>query len=188
MSSEVSFDDRGRALEDAFFRDQDKRLLDEMKASKERSQALADLKAVSGIAHDEVLVKLVDLGIRPQTFAALTLVPLVEVAWADGEISASERKALIEAAESVGIQPKTAPHRLLESWLSQAPPASMLATWETYAKTLAASLEPTARDLLRDDVIGRARRVAEAAGGFLGLVSKVSAAEQRILDRLAKAF
>jgi hypothetical protein len=40
---------------------------------------------------------------------------------------------------------------------------------------------------LRETVIGQARAVAEAAGGFLGL-GKVSPAEDEMLRRLERAF
>jgi hypothetical protein len=49
-------------------------------------------------------------------------------------------------------------------------------------------LDPQARQRLRDEVMGRARAVAEAAGGFLGLGRKVSAAEEAVLRELAQAF
>ena len=41
---------------------------------------------------------------------------------------------------------------------------------------------------LKGEVLGRARRVAEVAGGFLGLGNKVSLEEQKILEVLSKAF
>jgi hypothetical protein len=44
------------------------------------------------------------------------------------------------------------------------------------------------RNRLKSELLGRARRVAEAAGGFLGLGSKVSRAEEAILTELAAAF
>ena len=34
----------------------------------------------------------------------------------------------------------------------------------------------------------RARAIAEASGGFLGLGNKISTNEQRVLDAIAKAF
>ena len=41
---------------------------------------------------------------------------------------------------------------------------------------------------LKEDVIGRVRQVASAAGGFLGLGRRISAAEQEVLDRLEQSF
>ncbi len=53
---------------------------------------------------------------------------------------------------------------------------------------MAAKLDDAGVQALRADLLGRARRVAEAAGGFLGLGRRVSAAEQAVLERLAAAF
>jgi hypothetical protein len=50
-----------------------------------------------------------------------------------------------------------------------------------------ASLQGAARDQLKSSSLGRARAVAEAAGGFLGLGS-ISAAEKKMLDQLERAF
>ena len=59
---------------------------------------------------------------------------------------------------------------------------------ESYVEALSETLTPDARRTLREDVIGRVRQVATAAGGFLGLGRKNSASEQKVLDRLEKSF
>jgi hypothetical protein len=60
--------------------------------------------------------------------------------------------------------------------------------WTQYVKALSENLDTAERNTLRHDVIGRAREVAEAAGGFLGMGSKISQAEQKMLERLESAF
>ena len=49
-------------------------------------------------------------------------------------------------------------------------------------------MAPAARDSLGREILGRARRVADATGGFLGLSSRISAAEEAVLANLATAF
>jgi hypothetical protein len=63
----------------------------------------------------------------------------------------------------------------------------MLEAWTTYTTGLCASITPAERAALRSVVMGQARAVAEAAGGFLG-VGKVSGAEEEMLARLERAF
>ena len=58
----------------------------------------------------------------------------------------------------------------------------------SYTSALAAELSPTERTNLRDSVLGRARAVAEAAGGFLGFGNRVSTAEEELLQNLAQVF
>ena len=50
------------------------------------------------------------------------------------------------------------------------------------------TLRESARGALKEDLLGRARAVAEAAGGLLGFGNKVSKSEQAVLDDLEEAF
>jgi len=58
---------------------------------------------------------------------------------------------------------------------------------EAYIEALKASLGERARAHLKSGTMGRARAVAEAAGGFLGVAS-ISAAEKKMLEALEWAF
>ena len=94
--------ERGKSLEDEFFRREDKRLLtrlQELRAAEVNREALAK---ASGITKPEVLDRLLRLGIQAQTLAALSIVPLVEVAWADGALDAKERRTVLEHAVAAG--------------------------------------------------------------------------------------
>ena len=72
--------ERGDSLEDAFFRNMDRKLIDELRAKKEREQQLDELAAASGIAHRDVLGALLDAGMHGEALVAAGLVPLIEVA------------------------------------------------------------------------------------------------------------
>jgi len=122
-----------------------------------------------------------------QTVAALSLVPLLRVAWADGKLDEKERDAILQAAQSKGIEPGSASHALLDGWLVRKPDASLHDAWAAYVAALSSSLTQEQREHLRDQLVGFARRVAEAAGGFLG-VGKVSAAEEKALAAIEAAF
>jgi hypothetical protein len=132
--------------------------------------------------------KLVGLDIGPETWAAVSLVPLVEVAWADGRVEAKEKWAVLSAAEANGIAPGSPSHTLLESWLARRPDGRLLEAWGLYIVDLCATLEEAEKSAVREQVLGRARRVAESTGGFLGLGSKISSEEEIVLSELAKAF
>jgi hypothetical protein len=186
MSDE--FRDRRVALEEAFFAEEDaraRRRLREAAEARSRKEALA---AASGIADDAVLERLAALDLGADTVAALALVPLVAVAWADGAIDDKERAAVLAAAAEAGVGGEEAGGRLLERWLREPPPPGLLAAWADYIRAVSASLDGEARRALGADLLGRARRVAEATGGFLGVGRRVSAAEEAALERLAAAF
>ena len=124
--------DRKKALEESFFAKENARLLDHMKAEKASKASKERLAEISGIDDEAVLGKLAALNIESDTWAAISLVPLVEVAWADGKIDEKERRAVLSAAEANGIFSGSPSHELLESWLSRRPDAGHLPSRPTW--------------------------------------------------------
>jgi hypothetical protein len=146
------------------------------------------LASASGIESDEILEKLCALGVNAETWTAVSIVPLVEIAWADGKIDRAEREAVLSGAEANGVTSESPGYQLLESWLAHRPDGRLLEVWGAFIVGLCAELGESERESLKNQILGRARSVAEATGGFLGLGSKVSSEEEVILAELAKAF
>ncbi|MBN1589038.1 MAG: hypothetical protein JW888_05955, partial [Pirellulales bacterium] len=92
------------------------------------------------------------------------------------------------AAEQRGIDPDHPGHKLLEDWLQQKPDAGLLVVWKDYVAALTQVLDDAGKATLEEEVLGRARDVAEAAGGLLGLGNKISKSEQAVLDDLDAAL
>ena len=186
MSREF-LNERRVALEAAFFAEQDARLLQRLKAADEAKTKKEALAAASGISDGAVLDELVALGIDGNTLAALSLAPLVAVAWADGEPDEKERGAVLSAAAKAGLGEGDVGRELLDRWLKTRPPPELFAAWKDYVRATAGLLDEGARRALRAELLDRARSVAEATGGTLG-IGRVSPAEDAVLERLAKAF
>src|SRR3990172_5179219 len=180
--------DRRRALEEEFFARENQKLRQQLRARMESQAHREGLAKASGISHPEVLDHLVKLGLDAEPVIALGLVPLIDVAWADGKMADRERLAVLSAARQKGIDDASPAGLLLASWLSAPPPPKLSEGWIDYGRALGRGLDPKERTELRDDLLGRAREGAEAAGGFLGLGSKVSSHEQEELVRLEAAF
>jgi hypothetical protein len=181
--------ERGKSLEEAFFKKQHEEQLAKLRVKQEQVEAREALAAASGITDDvNLLDRLAALGIRAETLAALTLIPLVEVAWADGKMEARERDAILRGAESSGIEPGSASYGLLEIWTRDRPAPELMDSWKSYIGALAGELSADQKWHLEEKIVGRARSVAESAGGFLGLGSKVSPEEERVLGELERAF
>jgi hypothetical protein len=180
-------DERKQALEEQFFAKRQQELVARFRQQKDEAEHLDGLKQASGITNTEVLTGLAAAGLSAETVAALSLVPLVEVAWADGSLHDKERDAVIAAANDVGIKIGSPAGEILEAWLSERPEASLLATWKDYVAELCANLGDEAKQSLRDDVLERAQRVAKAAGGLLGAAA-ISGKEQDMLFELERAF
>lgn len=180
--------ERRRALEESFFAQRNRQLLEELRAKQETLVKRDDLAGASGIHDEGVLDRLIELGLCQETVAAFALVPLIEVAWADHKMDDRERQAILSASTSKGIDEGTVAHRLVENWLSEKPDARLHATWKDFAGELAKIMPRESWQTLRDDLMQRARQVAESAGGILGLGSRVSAKEQAVLDEIEQAL
>jgi hypothetical protein len=180
--------DRAKAMEESFFAKQNEALRQRLRASEETKTKKQALSAASGVTDDGLLDKLVALNLQGETLAALSLVPLVVAAWADGRIDNSERTAVLSAAEGAGLGKHEVSYQLLAQWLAEPPPAEMLIKWKAYIGALTATLSEEARQALKLTLLDRAREIAEAAGGFLGIGSRVSSAEKAVLDELERSF
>lgn len=179
--------DRKKALEEQFFARHERELVERSRREKAESKRRQELAESSGIHDPAVLDRLVALKLEAGTVAALALVPLVEVAWSDGTLHERERAAVLQAAEEAGVTSGTPAHDLLASWLERRPGPDLLAAWTGYAGALAEQLGEAERKALRHDLLSRARGVAEAAGGILGL-GRISDAEEAMLAELEQAL
>jgi hypothetical protein len=176
-----------RRMEEAFFRQQDKILVERQKELQKMEETKEALKAASGVLNDAVLEKLVELGIRPETLAPLSIIPLIQTAWADGSVSREEADAVLTAADRSGIKIGTIENDLLREWLSTRPSEQMIDAWKHYLGGLVEKLTAPERDTLKSEILGHARRVAEASGGLLG-IGKISRDEKKVLDEIEAAF
>ncbi len=185
MSSEVFTAHQG-ALENLFFQNTGE-TREKIHSESAHKKAVEALSMVSGITDEKVLTKMVSLGIKSDTLAALSTVPLIKVAWADGTIDDKERKAILEGAESAGIYAGSHGYLLLDSWMASIPDAALYDTWADYVKTLCENLDHDELIALRDQLLGRARKVAEASGGFTRKAA-TSDVEYQAMSDLEKAF
>lgn len=179
--------DEARSLEDSFFLQQDQKIIEQLRQMQKMQQSKETLRAVSGISNEQVLEKLVQLDIQPQILAALVVIPLVQVAWADGEVDEAERKAVLSMIEKHGIQDGSVEHELLESWLSHRPEAKLFEAWTHYIAGLCKEISTDECTALRDALLRDVQMVAESSGGFFGM-GTVSKAEKDMLSRLRTAF
>lgn len=183
-----SLHSRGRAFEEAYFHQKDEELLKALQRRMSAEEAERVLQKAIGIADEMSIQAVTRLDAGVQVLTAMALLPLIEVAWCDGDVSAEERRAILKAATEFQLEDGSTIHKLLEQWLERRPTPESLAAWKHYVQAICATLEPASVAKLKEGVIGRAEKIAKAAGGILGFGSKVSGAEQACLDELAKSF
>ena len=177
----------GRSVEDLFFFQQDQRLTEARLKLQQMQETKENLAKVSGIHNDAVLERLIALEIRPETLATLFVIPLVEVAWADGDLHDKERDELVKFAENAGLRNKNIDPKVVGAWLKKKPDPALMEAWVHYMRELCAQLSADERLALKEEVLADARAVAQAAGGFLGF-GKLSAEERQVLDQMEAAF
>ncbi len=130
-----------------------------------------------------------------ERLAGQALAPLVEVAWADGRVTAAERQAVLDAARAFGLHQSTDFCRsTLLRWLHEEPPSEALEAWrELLAPTLVEAESRPARQSERR-LLDAAHRVAKmdersfVEGKPFDCRSGITDAEQRVLDELASAL
>lgn len=187
MSHTPFQDTNRRDLEDLFFLKQDQKLIEQLKAMQQMAETKEAIAKVSGITDDAILDKLIKLSVRPETLASLALVPLVEIAWADGKVDEREKAALLKAAIEQGFDQNSIDYKLLETWATHRPSPRLMDAWVHYVQGLCQQLTDTEKQNLKAQLIGHAREIATSSGGFLGL-GNVSKSEQRVLEKLEAAF
>ena len=180
----------GNNLTESFYRGLDRdAILEAIRNQRAEGGSASDAFVVIWGIEDPALVeRLIELGLTTETVAALSLTPLVEVAWADGKVDPHERKAVLDAAAQYGLQKSDISYMLLEGRLSERPAPELQQTWRSYMGMLAQILDSETIANLRGDVMARARQVAETSGGLLGLGNKISKSELAKLDELEQAF
>jgi hypothetical protein len=179
--------ERGRSLEEDYFRKKDKELIERMRRAATAENARRDLGAKAGITDPELLQELEALGFTPDTVALLPLVPVIETAWAEGGVSEAERKLVINLARSRGITEGSAADRQLATWLDRRPDAQVFARAMRLVRAMLASQGQEAGTLTADELVKYCESIAAASGGLFG-INRVSAEERALLATIAKAL
>lgn len=179
---------RRRALEEAFFAKENERLRMELRRKYEHSSAKKSLMQAAGIFDDRVTEELLELDISADTLAALRLIPLIEVAWADYALDDYERKTIVGwARDQGGLDPDGPSQRLLETWLQKPPSTELFTAWKDYVSALYRTLAPEVRDTWKRQLFDSLNKVAEASGGVWGL-HKVSVEERNLIGEVKAAL
>ncbi len=174
-AKENPLDPMRKATEEEYFRQRNAELSAKIKAR-------AGLKE-AGVQDDGLAQQLTEAGFDKDSVRALFLLPLIDVAWADGRVEDEEKREVLSVAQSRGIEKTSTAWKMLETWLSQGPRDSTFLN----ARVL---LEPALLDLKSKGgsgwILEAAERVALAAGGIFGLGQKISSDEKAAIEKLAK--
>jgi hypothetical protein len=138
----------------------------------------------AGITDPELLQELGRLGFTIDTVDLLPLMPLIQMAWAEGGVSAAERELILNLARSRGIGDDTPAGRQLSAWLAAAPDAEVFTRSTRLIRAMLASPGAGAGSLTPDSLVKYCEEIAAASGGVLGM-RKISSEERALLSRIA---
>lgn len=178
---------RERALEDGFFRQVDKELLQRMKRKSELARDQNELVWATGITDESVLAELIELGIHSNTVLALWTFPLVWVAWSDGQIDQQQRAGILTTASELGHHKATASYELIESWLDFKPDSKLKKAWKDYMAFVCESVSEETRQAIQRDTTRRCRQLADSASFRYGF-DIVERAQDAVIREIEQCF
>jgi hypothetical protein len=182
------FSDREKALEANYFRQQDAKLIERLRANGSLDEVAVALAEKLRIDDPDLLARARDLGITAETAPAFFLMPLVQVAWAEGSASKQEQQSVLRLSRERGIDEGSAAYAQLSEWLTVRPSDSLFNTALEIMNAGFAVLPPGDREERIQRVIEACRIVAEASGSefakLIGLGDGVSEFESSLLGTI----
>ena len=173
---------RTRAQEDEYFLKKDRELIEQIRQKAKIQEQLRELGEEIGVADPELSRELAELGFTVETVKLLPLIPVLEMAWAEGGVTDAERKMVVDLARGRGIEAgSTADHQLGE-WLDRRPEDSV---FRRAGRLISALFESGGRFAITpDDIIKYCEAIAEASGGLFG-IRRVSSEEREMLGKIS---
>ncbi len=162
-------------------------LLESYRGCAKQAEVIKQLHEKTGISDRSLMERLYQAGFTADTIEVLTWLPVALVAWASDGVTPDEKVAAsVSESASTSVQDNQQ-MRLYASWFEERPREDLAKLWEDYT---IASRQVCDRDqhvAMGHDVLKVATNVARASGGFIGFGS-ISAAEQRVLDRIRHVY
>jgi hypothetical protein len=184
MTEHERIGERGRAMEEEYFRKRDRELIEKLRKAKADEDAKRAMGESTGLQDPALLQELLDLGFTPDTVNLLPLVPVVQTAWAEGGVTKHEFDLVMKLAAARGIAEGSPAHRQLADWLGTRPAAAVFAGAGRLIRAMLASGSEQVANLTADDLVSYCEQIAGASGGMLGL-GRVSADERALLQAIA---
>jgi hypothetical protein len=180
-----AFAERGRSLEEEYFHRKEREVIEKMRVRAAADEQRRRLGQETGVANDEVLHDLQDLGYTPETVMLLHLVPLIQIAWAEGGVTQKERDLIVKAARSRGITAGSPADQQLDLWLAQRPSGELFEKTLRAIRTILQAQPDDARAASEKDLLSLASAIATASGGIVGFRA-VSDEERQILAHISE--
>ena len=179
--------ERERSIEDEYFHKQDQELIEKMRQAAALERRTSEFIARVGVSDPALLKSLQELGFTPDTVAILPLVPIVEMAWAEGGITPAERTQLVSLARQRGLLEGSPADLLLASWMENKPSPDTFARATRLIRALFDTGVAPIGSMTADEIIQHSENIAAASGGIFGF-GKISSEERATLGKIVSAL
>ena len=154
-----------------------------------RAREEAERQIQIAMERERVAGELEQMGLGGQKYRLLLLLPVFEVAWSDGKLQRKEATAIVDVAKKRSLLRDEDSQQVMDLWLASPPPQGYFDHGYELLLQLSANADYPDITTARIDASFRlCQEVASASGGFLGFGSRVSAAENTALERVARAL
>jgi hypothetical protein len=184
MADKDAFRDRERGIEEEYFRKKEQELVERLRKRRAAESERQKLVEALGVKDEEILRDLEELGFSHDSVALLHIAPLVQVAWAEGNVGETERELILKAAALRGIGEGNPPFERLKDWLNRRPSEELFERILRVVAALLQSLPAEQREAAKRDLLSYSNQIASVSGGFLGLGKKISDEEQAVLNQI----
>jgi hypothetical protein len=185
MKNKSAWDDLKKTKEEEYFRKKEQELVVKIRRRSAMAAQRREMAGVTGIADEEILSTLQELGYTRETVRLLYLVPLIQVAWASGSVTPSEREIVLDAANMIGIRTGSQVHLQLTDWLDERPDQEFFDQTLRVIRDIMETLPPEKRESGSHGLVTFCKNVAAASGGILGFGNKISDDERAVIERIA---
>ncbi len=184
MSTKDIFAEREQGFEEEYFLRKERELIEKMRQKRANEKLRQQMEEATGIHDAEALAALQELGYTPETVQLLYVVPLVQVAWASGDIHPKEREMVIQAARNRGVTLGSPADQKLNEWLTRQPPHEFFENTLRAIRVFIASLPSEEQIEAQRDLVSYCTRIAEASRSLFGF-GIVSDDERQALEEIA---
>jgi len=185
MAEKDKFAQREHWLEEEYFGRKNQELIEKLRERREREADRQKMAEMMGVDDQEVLEALQDLGYTSETIMLLHIVPLVEVAWAEGGAADREREMIFKIAKARGVQPGSVAHEMLSHWLENKPSERFFENSLRAIRVIFDLLPEDQRKAGRRDLISYCAQIASAVSSGIFGPGGISDDERALIAHIA---
>ncbi len=186
MSQPLTWDELHQAHEPAWFRQKEQELVELLRQRFVHRLPRVTIGEAVGLQDEEVLRALQEIGYSRAMIELFYQIPLVQVAWASGNVTAQEREWVLKLSGLRGAESDRPAYQQLCDWLDHRPSDEFFHTSLRIISYLLDALPESERGAAQRNLVNFCRQIAIVSGGFLGLGNNVCEGEQEALDKIVR--